>query len=109
MNLFVFKILYLFILSVFILVSYSFQIRPLLSLKQNRKYLELKATNVINMDKKLSSSLIDLRSDTVTLPSSAMRNAMAEAVVGDDVFEDDPTVKSLESRVANVIKSFIYF
>jgi hypothetical protein len=108
MNLFEFKILNLLILSVLLLVSYSFQIRPLLSLKQNRKYFEFKVTDVINMDKKLSSSLIDLRSDTVTLPSSAMRNAMAEAVVGDDVFEDDPTVKSLESRVANVIESFIY-
>ena len=35
---------------------------------------------------------IDLRSDTVTRPSAAMRRAMAEAEVGDDVFGDDPTV-----------------
>ena len=44
--------------------------------------------------------IIDLRSDTVTRPSPAMRRAMAEAVVGDDVFGDDPTVKRLESMVA---------
>ena len=42
---------------------------------------------------------IDLRSDTVTRPSPAMRHAIAEAEVGDDVFGDDPTVKELE-RVA---------
>jgi threonine aldolase len=43
---------------------------------------------------------IDLRSDTVTKPSQAMRDAMAEAEVGDDVYGDDPTVNSLEERVA---------
>lgn len=43
---------------------------------------------------------IDLRSDTVTRPSPAMRRAMAEAEVGDDVLGDDPTVKRLEAMVA---------
>lgn len=43
---------------------------------------------------------IDLRSDTVTRPSQAMREAMAQAPVGDDVYGDDPTVNSLEERVA---------
>lgn len=43
---------------------------------------------------------IDLRSDTVTRPSQAMRQAMANAEVGDDVYSDDPTVNSLEERVA---------
>ena len=43
---------------------------------------------------------IDLRSDTVTKPSDAMRQAMAAAEVGDDVYGDDPTVNSLEERVA---------
>lgn len=43
---------------------------------------------------------IDLRSDTVTRPSQAMREAMAQAQVGDDVYGDDPTVNSLEERVA---------
>lgn len=43
---------------------------------------------------------IDLRSDTVTRPSQAMREAIASAEVGDDVYSDDPTVNSLEERVA---------
>jgi threonine aldolase len=47
--------------------------------------------------------VIDLRSDTVTRPSLAMRNVMAEAEVGDDVFEDDPAVKKLENRVARIL------
>lgn len=42
----------------------------------------------------------DFRSDTVTRPSAAMRQAMAEAVVGDDVFADDPTVQELEAEAA---------
>ncbi len=45
---------------------------------------------------------IDLRSDTVTRPSEAMRQAIATAPVGDDVYADDPTVNSLEERVANL-------
>ena len=45
---------------------------------------------------------IDLRSDTVTRPSEAMRKAMYEAEVGDDVFGDDPTVIALEKRVATM-------
>ena len=43
---------------------------------------------------------IDLRSDTVTQPSAGMRDAIASAAVGDDVYGDDPTVNSLEERVA---------
>ncbi len=46
---------------------------------------------------------IDLRSDTVTRPSPAMRKAMAEAPVGDDVYREDPTVRELEERVAAVL------
>ena len=46
---------------------------------------------------------IDLRSDTVTKPTAAMREAIAGAVVGDDVLGDDPTVKALEKRVAEVL------
>ena len=48
------------------------------------------------------TSPIDLRSDTVTRPSQAMREAMASAPVGDDVYGDDPTVNSLEERVATM-------
>lgn len=43
---------------------------------------------------------IDLRSDTVTKPSQGMRDAIASAAVGDDVYGDDPTVNALEARVA---------
>jgi threonine aldolase len=45
----------------------------------------------------------DFRSDTVTRPSLAMRRAMAEAEVGDDVYGDDPTVNRLEQRVAGML------
>ena len=45
---------------------------------------------------------IDLRSDTVTRPSQGMRDAIASAPVGDDVYSDDPTVNSLEERVAGM-------
>ena len=45
---------------------------------------------------------IDLRSDTVTQPSPEMRIAIAKATVGDDVYGDDPTVNSLEERVAHM-------
>jgi threonine aldolase len=47
--------------------------------------------------------MIDLRSDTVTRPTEAMRRAMAAADVGDDVFGDDPTVNRLEQRVAELL------
>ena len=49
-----------------------------------------------------SSQLIDLRSDTVTKPSAGMREAMAKALVGDDVYGEDPTINSLEDRVAKL-------
>jgi threonine aldolase len=48
------------------------------------------------------SRLIDLRSDTVTRPTDAMRAAMAAAEVGDDVYHEDPTVNRLEARAAEV-------
>ena len=47
--------------------------------------------------------MIDLRSDTVTLPTAAMRQAMAEAEVGDDVFREDPTINRLEERAAELL------
>ena len=46
---------------------------------------------------------IDLRSDTVTTPSPAMREAMAAAEVGDDVFGEDPTVNRLQAKVAALL------
>ncbi|SEG04150.1 L-threonine aldolase [Bryocella elongata] len=48
------------------------------------------------------STVIDLRSDTVTKPTAAMRQAMAEAEVGDDVYGEDPTINKLEQRAAEV-------
>lgn len=46
--------------------------------------------------------MIDLRSDTVTQPTAAMREAMLHAPVGDDVFGDDPTVNALQERIAQI-------
>ncbi len=48
------------------------------------------------------NSPIDLRSDTVTRPTPAMRRAMAEAEVGDDVYGEDPTINRLEARAAGL-------
>ena len=50
-----------------------------------------------------SAPVVDLRSDTVTRPTPAMRRAMAEAEVGDDVYGEDPTVGRLERRVAELL------
>ena len=46
---------------------------------------------------------IDLRSDTITKPTPAMREAMAAADVGDDVFGEDPTVRELEAETAALL------
>src|SRR6476659_667997 len=51
---------------------------------------------------KTTDALIDLRSDTVTKPSPAMRKAMFEAEVGDDVYAEDPTINKLEQRAAEI-------
>ena len=50
----------------------------------------------------MTNPVIDLRSDTVTKPSAGMRDAMAAAPVGDDVYGEDPTINSLEERVAQL-------
>ena len=49
-----------------------------------------------------TAAVVDLRSDTVTKPTPAMRRAMAEAEVGDDVYGEDPTVNKLEQRAAEI-------
>ena len=46
---------------------------------------------------------IDLRSDTITQPDKGMREAMANAVVGDDVLGDDPVVQDLERQTADLL------
>ncbi|MEO6207234.1 MAG: GntG family PLP-dependent aldolase [Candidatus Limnocylindrales bacterium] len=51
----------------------------------------------------MADPIIDLRSDTVSKPTDAMRRAMAAAEVGDDVFGDDPTVHALEERAADLL------
>ena len=51
----------------------------------------------------MNAGLVDLRSDTVTRPTAAMRAAMAAAVVGDDVFGDDPTVNALQETIAALL------
>jgi threonine aldolase len=52
----------------------------------------------------MNDKIIDLRSDTVTKPSPAMRRAMMEAEVGDDVYLEDPTVNRLQARAAEVFE-----
>jgi threonine aldolase len=54
------------------------------------------------MPEAVSLPIVDLRSDTVTRPTPAMRRAMAEAEVGDDVYAEDPTVNRLQTRVAEI-------
>jgi threonine aldolase len=55
------------------------------------------------MQKRDEMEIIDLRSDTVTKPSPAMREAMASAEVGDDVYGEDPTVIRLQGKVASML------
>src|ERR1700744_2928925 len=50
-----------------------------------------------------SSGPVDLRSDTITKPTPAMREAMAAAEVGDDVFGEDPTIQELEAETAALL------
>ena len=50
----------------------------------------------------MGEAIVDLRSDTVTRPTAAMRRAMAEAEVGDDVYREDPTVNRLQDRAAEI-------
>jgi threonine aldolase len=56
----------------------------------------------MNTKTPLAPISVDLRSDTVTRPTAAMREAMARAEVGDDVFGEDPTVRALEEEVARL-------
>jgi threonine aldolase len=72
----------------------SFLSRALMAMTTSLCFRQL--LSVGNSNRKV----IDLRSDTVTRPSLAMRTAMFEAVVGDDVFGDDPTVHILEKKLA---------
>ena len=59
----------------------------------------------------MSDPILDLRSDTVTLPTPGMRRAVADAAVGDDVLDGDPTTRALEERVAALLghESALFF
>src|SRR5581483_8142227 len=69
-------------------------------------WITLSSTVPVGAAKKSESSLrtvtVDLRSDTVTRPTPAMRRAMAEAEMGDDVYGEDPTINRLEQRAAEI-------
>lgn len=60
-----------------------------------------KTVDARDSDRKMSTT-VDLRSDTVTRPTAAMRRAMAEAEVGDDVYGEDPTANRLQARAAEM-------
>ncbi|XP_043280160.1 probable low-specificity L-threonine aldolase 2 isoform X2 [Venturia canescens] len=59
--------------------------------------------NINDYAKEKNAIIVDLRSDTVTKPSKAMRLAMMDAAVGDDVFGEDPTVNELERKAAEMV------
>ena len=62
------------------------------------------STQLLEPQEHTTRSMIDLRSDTVTRPTPAMRKAMAEAEVGDDVYGEDPTVNRLEAAAARIFQ-----
>ena len=62
------------------------------------------SSQLLEVQERTTKSVIDLRSDTVTRPTPAMRKAMAEAEVGDDVYGEDPTVNRLEASAARIFE-----
>lgn len=62
----------------------------------------MQISQLINLQKMTTHSVVDLRSDTVSQPTDKMRARMATAVVGDDVYGEDPTVNELEARTAAI-------
>lgn len=69
--------------------------------------LTLTVPQPINMSSSATSATsterrIDLRSDTVTLPSMKMREAVLTAAVGDDVYDEDPTVNELQGTISQI-------
>ncbi|KAL7307345.1 hypothetical protein TKK_0000534 [Trichogramma kaykai] len=63
-------------------------------------YGSMPSEKIYEIAGKYNAKVVDLRSDTLTKPTPAMLRAMSEAVVGDDVYGEDPTVKELERQVA---------
>src|SRR5436309_12172845 len=75
-------------------------------LKRNQRFRSLNLFVATFCDKvcwRYAETMIDLRSDTVTRPTPAMRRAMAEAEVGDDTYGEDPTVRLLEEETAALL------
>ena len=68
-----------------------------------RRLVESTAVRPSSRARRASDGPIDLRSDTVTRPTKQMRAAMADAEVGDDVLDGDPTLRELEARVAGLL------
>lgn len=62
------------------------------------------STQSTNGSHAAATTVIDIRSDTVSQPTERMRKAMAEAVVGDDVYREDPTIIELERRCAQLFE-----
>ncbi|CAH3199221.1 unnamed protein product, partial [Porites evermanni] len=69
---------------------------------RRRYFSSLYTSGGVFDDKKMDGRVIDLRSDTVTVPNEEMRAAMAAAEVGDDVYGDDPTVNALQAKAAEL-------
>src|SRR5580693_8813667 len=65
---------------------------------------ELGVYTSVQGDKSSTGAVVDLRSDTVTRPTPAMRRAMAEAEVGDDVYGEDPTINRIQARAAEMFE-----
>lgn len=59
-------------------------------------------TNMKSSPAAANNVIVDMRSDTVSQPTEQMRNAMATALVGDDVFGEDPTTNELQQRFAKL-------
>lgn len=87
----------LIFLIIVIHLYYSFKFfTPLTFLNEYKLYFLVQSKNKMAQ----RSYTIDLRSDTISKPTDSMREAMARAVVGDDVYGEDPTVSALEKKVA---------
>jgi hypothetical protein len=89
--------------GVLVTIRWSFTAR---GSKLRRSHVIIEYSHAILFSKELVQEfpefMIDLRSDTVTRPTPAMRRAMFEAEVGDDVYREDPTVNRLEERAAEI-------
>ncbi|XP_028332250.1 threonine aldolase 1 [Gouania willdenowi] len=84
------------------LLTPSLPVRDSAGWSSVRGYYNTRKPNLPGLDGGPRVRVVDLRSDTVTKPGAAMRRAMAEAVVGDDIMKEDPTVNALEKYAADL-------